>query len=94
MTFLFEMMRTNLAFVSAAQKRNEEAARAVLEFSQATTQQNVATTQKILDLVAGQTKIMIDAAKANEKVVEEALKESREAVVKTAEQIVRGNQKG
>ena len=92
MTFLFEMMQSNLAFLSAAQERNEAAARAVLDFSIAASQQNVDTAMKVLDLVAGQGKVMAEAAKANEKVMEEAIKEGRDAVVKTAEQIVRGSQ--
>ena len=89
MNFIFETAKRNLNFVAEMQERNEAAAKVMLDYAVAARKQNVAAASEILKLVAAQGTAVTEAAKEHEKVMEDAMRESREAVIQTAEKIAR-----
>lgn len=81
--------KRNLNLVAEMQERNEAAAKVMLDYAVAARQQNVATASEMLKLVAAQGTAVTEAAKVHEKAMEDAMRESREAVIQTAEKIAR-----
>ena len=89
MDFIFETAKRNLNFVAEMQERNEAAAKVMLDYAVAARRQNVAIASEMLKLVAAQGTAVTEAAKVHEKAMEDAMRESREAVIQTAEKIAR-----
>ncbi len=89
MDFLFETAKRNLDFWADMQKRNEAAVGAILDCATATRKQTFATAEAMLDLMSAQGNAITQAAQVNEKVMENAVRKSSEAVIKTAEKIAR-----